>query len=197
MIRRFLILYFILVAAKPASIAADTTLTAEQYIQTYKDLAIAEMKRTGIPASITLAQGLLESNSGNSYLAKVANNHFGIKCKTGWEGRSVKVDDDELQECFRAYDKAEDSYRDHSDFLTTQSRYAELFKLDPTDYKGWANGLKKAGYATNPKYPEKVIENIEKYALYQYDIGNKRVPSKEEPTLAITGKYSPEPGANM
>src|SRR5665213_3260278 len=99
----------------------DTLITPEKYIETYKDLAINEMKRTGIPASVTLAQGLLESGCGNSYLAKVANNHFGIKCKSGWAGRSVKVDDDELQECFRAYDKVEDSYRDHSDFLTTQT----------------------------------------------------------------------------
>lgn len=175
----------------------DTLITPEKYIETYKDLAIAEMKRTGIPASITLAQGLLESGSGNSYLAKVANNHFGIKCKTGWAGRSVKVDDDELQECFRAYDKAEDSYRDHSDFLSTQARYADLFALDPTDYKSWAAGLKKDGYATNPRYPEKLIENVEKYALYQYDIGNKHPVPKQEQNLAITGKYKPEPGAGM
>jgi LysM repeat protein len=161
-----------LMTSAPAH-AQDKT-TAEQYIATYKDLAISEMKRTGIPASITLAQGLIESGSGNSYLAKNANNHFGIKCKTGWTGRSVSVTDDAPDECFRAYNSAEESYRDHSDFLVNGQRYASLFELDPTDYKGWANGLRNAGYATNPKYPQMLIDVIERYGLYQYDAGNKR-----------------------
>jgi LysM repeat protein len=166
-----------------AAALAQEKITAEQYIETYKSLAVVEMQRTGIPASITLAQGLMESGNGNSILAKEANNHFGIKCKKDWKGRSIHVDDDAPQECFRAYDRAEDSYRDHSDFLTTNVRYAFLFKLEPDDYKGWAYGLKSAGYATNPRYPEMLIETIEKYSLYQYDNGNKRQPvlaNKEE-----------------
>ncbi len=172
-----LVSLLLLLSSRAFAIPKDTIMTPEQYIQKYKDLAVEEMNRTGIPASITLAQGLFESGNGNSFLAKPPyNNHFGIKCKNDWTGRSVKVDDDELQECFRAYDRAEDSYMDHSNFLTCQPRYAGLFKLDPTDYKSWAYGLKAAGYATNPKYPEKLIEKIEKYNLYQYDIGNKRVP---------------------
>jgi len=176
----------ILLSIQTTCHAQDTIITPEKYIQNYKDLAIDEMKRTGVPASITLAQGLFESGNGNSFLAKPPyNNHFGIKCKTGWTGRSVKVDDDELQECFRAYDRVEDSYMDHSNFLTCQSRYAFLLQLDPTDYKAWAFGLKQAGYATNPKYPEKLIEKIEKYNLYQYDIGNTKTPP-------IAGQEPPE-----
>ncbi len=163
-----------LIMALPA-VAQDKKITAEEYIATYKDLAISEMKRTGIPASITLAQGLLESGIGNSALAKQSNNHFGIKCKKDWTGRTVNYDDDAPQECFRAYDKPEDSYIDHSDFLVNGKRYASLFELEPTDYKGWAYGLKQAGYATNPKYPELLISSIEKHLLYQYDVGNKRV----------------------
>jgi LysM repeat protein len=155
---------------------AQEKMTAEQYIETYKDIAIAEMKRTGIPASITLAQGLIESGSGNSSLSRQSNNHFGIKCKKDWTGRSVNFDDDAPQECFRAYDRVEDSYRDHSDFIRAGERYAFLFELDPTDYKGWANGLKQAGYATNPQYADMLITAIERYSLYQYDIGNKRKP---------------------
>src|ERR1017187_8362716 len=127
--------------------------TAEQYIQMHKDLAIREMKRMGIPAAITLAQGLLETENGNSDLVKKSNNHFGIKCKGTWNAETVSHDDDEQGECFRSYKSAEDSYRDHSNFLRGSPRYAFLFKLDPRDYKGWAYGLKKAGYATNPNYP--------------------------------------------
>ena len=182
MAKKYPVILFLLLLFKITCNAQDTLITPEKYIQTYKDLAIDEMKRTGVPASITLAQGLFESGNGNSFLAKPPyNNHFGIKCKTGWSGRSVKVDDDELQECFRAYDRVEDSYMDHSNFLTCQSRYAFLLQLDPTDYKAWAFGLKQAGYATNPKYPDKLIEKIEKYNLYQYDIGNtKPAPTAEE-----------------
>jgi LysM repeat protein len=158
---------------------AQTKMTAEQYIATYKDKAVEEMKRTGIPASITLAQGLIESGNGNSYLAREANNHFGIKCKKDWTGKSVSLTDDAPDECFRAYNTAEESYRDHSDFLVNNPRYAFLFDLEPTDYKGWANGLKQAGYATNPRYPQMIIDVVERYGLDQYDKGNKHVPRQE------------------
>jgi LysM repeat protein len=145
-------------------------LTKEQYIDMYKDIAMQEMQRVGVPAAITLAQGILESENGNSDLTKQSNNHFGIKCKSNWTGPKVYHDDDTNGECFRVYATAEDSYRDHSDFLKQGSRYAFLFQLDPTDYKGWAYGLKQAGYATNPQYPDILIQNIEKYGLQQYTL---------------------------
>lgn len=145
------------------------TITAEQYINIYKDLAIKEMKRSGIPASITLAQGLLETESGNSVLVKKSNNHFGIKCKSNWTGESVSHTDDAPNECFRKYATAEESYADHSSFLKNSTRYASLFSLSPNDYKGWAHGLKNAGYATNPRYPQILIGNIEKYNLQIFD----------------------------
>jgi LysM repeat protein len=145
-------------------------LTREEYISKYKDLSIKEMARTGIPASITMAQGLLESGNGNSRLALKANNHFGIKCHD-WEGRKLRHDDDARKECFRKYKTVEESYRDHSDFLTTKSRYASLFQLDPTDYKQWAIGLKNAGYATSPTYAEALIRIIEENNLYLLDQG--------------------------
>ena len=143
-------------------------LSPEDYISKYKDLAISEMKRMGVPAAITIAQGILESENGNSDLAQRSNNHFGIKCKSSWTGDSVLHDDDEKSECFRAYQNVEESFRDHSNFLRGSARYSELFQLDPTDYKGWAYGLRKAGYATNPRYPEILIRNIEKYNLEKY-----------------------------
>ncbi len=151
-------------------IASAQNLTPTQYIEQYKDLAIREMKRMGVPASITLAQGLLETESGNSELLKKSNNHFGIKCKSTWSGGGVSHDDDALGECFRTYKNAEESYRDHSNFLRGNARYAELFTLDPSDYKAWAKGLKKAGYATNPKYPDILIRHIEQYNLQQYSL---------------------------
>ena len=144
------------------------SMTAQQYINEYKDLAIKEMKRMGVPAAITLAQGLLETQNGNSDLVKASNNHFGIKCKSTWTAETVSHDDDALGECFRKYKSAEDSYRDHSNFLRGNSRYAFLFNLDPADYKAWAYGLRKAGYATNPRYPEILIKNIEDNNLEQY-----------------------------
>ncbi len=144
-------------------------MTTEEYIAKYKDVAIKKMKEFNIPASITLAQGVLESGSGNSRLARKANNHFGIKCHNNWHGKKFYMDDDEKHECFRKYPKAADSYRDHSKFLTQRGRYSFLFKYDITDYKKWAYGLKKAGYATNPKYPQLLIKIIEKYHLDQYD----------------------------
>jgi LysM repeat protein len=141
------------------------------YIKQYKDIAIDEMKRAAIPASITLAQGIHESSFGTSYLAKNTNNHFGIKCKETWTGKTFKYTDDAPNECFRVYDKVEDSYKDHSDFLRNRPYYTPLFKLDIYDYKAWAHGLKKSGYATNPKYAEILIKTIEDYQLYAFDKG--------------------------
>ena len=140
------------------------------YITRYKDLAISEMKRTGVPAAITLAQGIHETEAGTSVLVKKSNNHFGIKCKDEWRGQSVSHDDDARGECFRKYSAAEDSYKDHSDFLKTRPNYASLFSLDPTDYQGWAYGLKKAGYATNPKYAQVLIKLIQDYNLEDYTL---------------------------
>lgn len=149
---------------------AQEMLTPVQYVALYKDIAISEMKRMGVPAAITLAQGLLETESGNSVLVKKSNNHFGIKCKNNWTGGSVSHDDDAAGECFRVYKTAEESYRDHSNFLRAGSRYGFLFILDVKDYKGWAYGLKKAGYATNPSYPAILIKHIEQYNLQQYTL---------------------------
>jgi hypothetical protein len=142
--------------------------TSLQYIERFKAIAIQEMNLYGIPASITLAQGLYESGSGNSELAKNANNHFGIKCTSDWKGKSYYKDDDNKNDCFRVYDRPEDSFRDHSNFLKRKN-YAHLFELDKNDYQGWAYGLKAAGYATNPKYPQLLIGIIQKYNLDQYD----------------------------
>ena len=144
-------------------------LSQEEYILKYKDLAISEMYRSGVPASITLAQGILETESGNSSLVLRSNNHFGIKCKSNWNGPSVSHDDDERDECFRAYGSAEESYRDHSDFLKNSPRYAFLFNYESTNYKDWAYGLKQAGYATNPRYPEMLIKFIETNNLQKFD----------------------------
>ncbi|TXE17585.1 LysM peptidoglycan-binding domain-containing protein [Psychroserpens burtonensis] len=147
----------------------------EIYILKYNAIAMDEMRTSKIPASITLAQGILESGSGKGRLSVEANNHFGIKCH-GWIGEKIYHDDDRSQECFRKYDYAHSSFKDHSEFLTGRGRYAQLFKLKPDDYKGWANGLRAAGYATDRKYPEKLISLIERYNLDKYDIiilGNK------------------------
>lgn len=141
----------------------------EAYINKYKQIAIDEMQRYKIPASITLSQGLLESGAGRSKLARESNNHFGIKCGRSWDGPSVLHDDDARNECFRAYRHPKESYEDHSKFLRTGARYAFLFNLKITDYKGWARGLKRAGYATDPTYAERLIHIIELYELYQYD----------------------------
>ena len=160
--------------------------TAAQYIAQYKDIAIAEMKRTGVPAAVTLAQGLLETESGNSELVKRSNNHFGIKCKNTWTGSSVTHDDDARGECFRSYATAEGSFKDHSDFLHGNTRYGFLFNLDPADYKSWANGLKRAGYATNPRYPEILINNIEQYFLQQYTLAAlKELPGYDSAFYAV------------
>ena len=146
------------------------------YIDKYSDIAIKEMKRTGVPASITLAQGILESNAGQSVLATKGNNHFGIKCHNDWKGKTMKMDDNAPKECFRVYPNAEASFRDHSDFLRSRDRYKSLFELKQTDYKGWARGLKKAGYATDPGYADKLITLIEDYELYRFAKGVQLEP---------------------
>ena len=145
------------------------SLTVKEYIDSFKNISMREMIDYKIPASITLAQGLLESGSGNSRLAKTGNNHFGIKCKKDWTGCTILEDDDALQECFRCYENAEESYKDHSKFLKGNKRYAALFELDITDYKGWANGLLQAGYATNRKYADLLISTIERNKLASFD----------------------------
>lgn len=146
-------------------------LTREQYIQKYAELAVSEMQRSGIPASITLAQACLESNNGNSELSILSNNHFGIKCKSTWRGKRTYYDDDRKNECFRHYGSPKMSFIDHTDFLMNNPRYGDLFELKLTDYKGWARGLKKDGYATNPHYATHLIQIIEDYKLYLYDEG--------------------------
>ncbi|MBL7924069.1 MAG: glucosaminidase domain-containing protein [Bacteroidia bacterium] len=142
----------------------------------FKDAAIADMMKTGVPASITLAQGMYESDYGNSLLATSANNHFGIKCHKEWNGATYHKDDDAPNECFRKYENVLHSYDDHSDFLRSRERYHFLFELEITDYKGWSHGLKKAGYATNPGYAHKLIDLIEKYKLYEFDVQGTKVP---------------------
>ena len=154
--------------ANKDAIANYRSYNSLEYIDRFKAIAIQEMNQYGIPASITLAQGLFESGAGNSDLAKYANNHFGIKCTNDWTGKSYYKDDDNVNDCFRVYDNPEDSFRDHSAFLKRKN-YAKLFELDKNDYEGWAYGLKKAGYATNPKYPQLLINIIVKYNLDQYD----------------------------
>lgn len=166
----------------------------EDYIKKYRSIAVDEMKKYRIPASITLAQGLLESGAGRSQLARKSNNHFGIKCGSSWEGRTVRHDDDRRNECFRAYRHAKESYEDHSKFLRTGARYAFLFRLKITDYKGWARGLKKAGYATNPRYAEMLIDIIELYDLDQYDRKGglewaEEFPNPHQPYLANEKLY--------
>lgn len=162
-------LFFVCLLIGGAINAQDRN-TIQQYVETYRDLAIAEMQRSGVPASITLAQGIHETTAGTSPLVLKSNNHFGIKCKSNWTGESVSHTDDAPNECFRKYGDPADSYKDHSDFLRNGTRYAFLFNLDPTDYKGWAHGLKKAGYATNPKYPQVIIRLVEEYQLQDYTL---------------------------
>ena len=183
--RRLFALLFVLsgmvAAAQPGNDIID-------YINNYKKLAMDEMIRTGIPASITLAQGIHETYAGKSELVLKSNNHFGIKCKDYWTGKKVYHDDDARGECFRKYDDPALSYRDHSDFLKAGERYAFLFKLDPEDYKGWAHGLKKAGYATNPKYAPILIKLIEDYNLEQYtEIAMGKIPPEAE-VIAVNPK---------
>ena len=166
-----------------AGVAGQTRVrqTREEYIERYKSIAISDMQRYGIPASITLAQGILESDSGNSRLSVQSNNHFGIKCKRDWTGAKVYHDDDEKGECFRSYPTVEDSYRDHAEFLDQSPRYDSLFAYGPTDYKSWARGLKAAGYATAPDYAQRLIRVIEDNQLYLLDRpdGNKLYSSRK------------------
>lgn len=170
-------------SSAPVKVFKNNTLakntTSIEYIEQFKGIAIEEMLKSGIPASITLAQGLLESASGNSTLATEANNHFGIKCHGGWAGPTILKDDDAAGECFRVYENAEQSYRDHTEFLK-RARYASLFQLERNDYKGWAYGLKQAGYATNPKYAELLINLIERYELDQYDRAENNLYAQEK-----------------
>jgi len=165
-----------------------TTAMVLEYIAQYKETAKGNMKQYGIPSSIILGQGILESGAGTGPLSTLANNHFGIKCHKEWTGPSVRYDDDEAQECFRKYEKAAESYKDHSLFLTGRPRYSGLFELDKGDYKKWAKGLKDAGYATDPKYPEKLIGIIERYQLDQYDaevLGTPFVPINTKEQLSV------------
>ncbi len=178
----------------------------EKYINKYKDIAIEEMYLLGIPASITLAQGLVESQAGMSDLAVFANNHFGIKCKTEWDGARFFQEDDDRdafgrlrKSCFRIYDNVEDSYRDHSEFLRHRPRYSILFTYDKTDYKAWAYGLKECGYATDRRYPAKLIRIIEKYNLHHFDLApipeslvkREAIPSTPPPAYRLPDNYQP------
>ena len=157
------------------------------YVAQFKNVAMDNMRTYGIPASIVLAQGILESGAGRGDLAINANNHFGIKCHQEWTGETIKHDDDAAQECFRKYDNVSESFKDHALFLTTRGRYSNLFTLSKGDYKGWARGLRTAGYATDPKYPNKLISYIERYNLNQYDdqvLGNQNIILEKQ----LTGK---------
>ncbi len=166
---------------------AEHKMTPNQYIDNFKDEAIKEMLMYNIPASVTLAQGMLESGNGNSDLAVYANNHFGIKCHTEWNGPTFTKDDDAKDECFRKYKSVLDSYTDHSNFLKSRTRYSNLFELKRTDYKGWAKGLKETGYATDPKYTKRLIELIDTYKLYQYD------QVDELPNITVAANKPPSP----
>jgi LysM repeat protein len=191
-------------AGRTAASIKTSDADAQAYINMYSSLAISEMKRTGIPASITLAQGMIESDFGRSTLAREGNNHFGIKCHNDWTGLAIRHDDDRRNDCFRKYSRAEDSFYDHSDFLKSESRYRELFDLSQTDYKGWAYGLKRAGYATNPDYASMLIRKIEENNLYYFDRGNQLppqaqvVPHLEKPeditTLQVNQGYNQHVG---
>ena len=167
--------------------------TVNDYIANYKEVAMSNMKNYGIPASIILAQGILESGAGKGSLAVTANNHFGIKCHADWTGESVLKDDDAAQECFRKYKDPAESFKDHATFLAGRNRYASLFELPQDDYEGWAKGLRLAGYATDPNYPEKLISYIEKYELYQYDsqvLGKKSTLNKKKMEAAPVAENS-------
>lgn len=186
---KLILLYFTFLTAISAYGKSDQ----EKYISQYAELAVKEMYRSGVPASITLAQGLLESGNGKSVLAVKGNNHFGIKCHKGWTGKSMRHDDDKKNECFRVYDSPEESFRDHSDFLRYRDRYSFLFDFRITDYKSWAHGLKKAGYATDPSYPQKLIRIIEEYDLHKYDRKSSRNHSEESSDEVIQQELPKSP----
>ena len=181
----FITLFFLLL-----KLSAQTDAAVQQYIDKYKEIAINEEIRTGVPAAITLAQGIFESLAGQSDLAIASNNHFGIKCKETWTGAKVYHDDDARGECFRKYASVEESYRDHSDFLRTRPHYAFLFTLDPTDYSAWAHGLKKAGYATNPAYAKAIIKKIEDNELQQYTLIALQKSGSTNEDLAVNNSIS-------
>ncbi|MBQ9138676.1 MAG: glucosaminidase domain-containing protein [Alistipes sp.] len=166
---RFTIVYLFLAILPSVYLTAQTRQTREEYIEKYKAIAVAHMERYGIPASITMAQGILESDAGNSKLSLSSNNHFGIKCKKHWTGAKVYHDDDAKGECFRAYPTVEESYQDHAEFLDSSPRYDSLFAYPSDDYRSWARGLKAAGYATAPDYAQRLVSIIEKYKLYLLD----------------------------
>ncbi len=177
---------------------AQSPAAIRQYVATYKDAAIQEMKRSGVPASITLAQGIHETVAGTSDLVLASNNHFGIKCKSDWQGDYVLHDDDAKNERFRKYESPVESYKDHSDFLLNGKRYAFLFQLDPTDYRGWAYGLKKAGYATNPRYPQILIKLIEDYNLEDYTLiaMGRKAPEQDEFLVSADNRGRDEMGVS-
>lgn len=201
------ILIFLIVSVH--SFAQKRNKVYDEYIGNFSDIAVNNMQKHKIPASITMAQALLESGAGKSELAKKSNNHFGIKCHTGWSGKNVKADDDYKGECFRKYDRVEDSFEDHSLFLTSRKHYNPLFALDISDYKSWAKGLQKAGYATDKAYANKLIKLIEDYELYEFDkasAGNKQTqktqpserpkntqtrPTKENQNIVIANRHTP------
>jgi LysM repeat protein len=175
-----------------ATNANAQSISTTQYIDSYKSIAMEEMRRSGVPACIKLAQGILETQSGNGWLVLNSNNHFGIKCKNNWTGQSVNYDDDEKQECFRKYGSANESWRDHSEFLRNNPRYKFLFDLNPDDYKAWAYGLKTAGYATSRTYPQQLIQIIERYNLQQYNaIAMGKQPISAGPVFVQEEGYSP------
>lgn len=177
-----------------------TPAVIRQYIEQYKDISMVEMQRYRIPASITLAQAILESGAGQGRLARYGNNHFGIKCHVGWEGRTITHDDDEKGECFRRYKHPNQSFEDHSLFLVNRSRYAFLFELSADDYKGWAHGLRKAGYATDPRYPQKLISLIQRYGLQKYDeqvLGKKKSNTKKMEQVSEKSYYTVQPGDTL
>jgi LysM repeat protein len=191
-------------ASQPILNKHDTVASASEYIDKYKNIAISEMKRTGIPASITLAQGIIESDMGRSALAREANNHFGIKCHSNWTGPTIKHHDNKRNECFRKYSKPEDSFYDHSDFLKSESRYGFLFDIKQNDYKAWARGLKRAGYATNPDYANMVIRTIEENSLWDFDGGYnssttspKKISSVKEPYSAPVSEAGEKPSSRV
>ncbi len=190
------------VATKPLAVNG----TVNDYIANYKEVAMNNMKSYGIPASIILAQGILESGAGRGSLAMTANNHFGIKCHNDWTGESVLKDDDAAQECFRKYNDPAESFKDHATFLTGRNRYATLFELPKDDYEAWAKGLRLAGYATDPNYPEKLISYIERYELYQYDsqvlgkkftLNKKKMESAPVADSEAQGEYEVQKGDTL
>lgn len=197
-IRFFILTGFFFMSLMPLFSQAKRYKIYDEYINTYKDIAIDHMKKYKIPASITLAQGLLESGAGKSSLTQSSNNHFGIKCHNDWTGGKVYKADDGPNDCFRKYKKAEDSYKDHALFLSDKQRYKSLFSLSITDYKGWARGLQKAGYATNKAYANGLIKIIEDYQLYEYDKKNKgKGKNEDRESITIQHKHVPYKTHNL